>query len=48
MIKMGVLACLLGGKGKVSNRVFGLLSGVGLGSYGDVGVYRKRRGGGNR
>ena len=47
MLKRGVLACLLGGKGKVINCVVGLLSGVGLGSYGDVGVYRKRRGGRN-
>ena len=47
MLKGG-LAWLLGGKGKVSNWIVGLLSGVGLGSYGDVGVYRKRRGGGNR
>jgi hypothetical protein len=29
---------VLGGKGKVSNWIVGLLSGVGLGSYGDVGV----------
>ena len=48
MLKRGVLAWLLGGKGKVVNSVVGLLSGVGLGSYVDFGVYRERRGGGNK
>jgi hypothetical protein len=47
MLKMGVFACLLDGKGKVVNCVVGLLSSVGLGSYVDVGVYRERRGGRN-
>jgi hypothetical protein len=38
---------LLGGKGKVIRSNVWLLSGVGLGSYGDVGIYRERRGGRN-
>ena len=45
MLKMGVLACLLDGKGKVVSCVVWLLSSVDLGNYVDVGVYRERRGG---
>jgi hypothetical protein len=48
MLKMGVLACLLDGKGKVVCCVVWLLSSVDLGSYVNVGVYRERRGGGNK
>ena len=52
MLKMGVLACLLCGKGKVVGGVVGdvvvLRSCVCLGSYVNVGVYRERRGGRNR
>jgi hypothetical protein len=48
MLKMGVLACLLDGKGRVVGDVVVLRSGVCLRSYVDVGVYRKRRGGGNK
>ena len=52
MLKMGVLACLLWGKGKVVGGVVGdvvvLLSCVCLGSYVCVGVYREKRGGRNR
>jgi hypothetical protein len=42
MLKMGVLACLLDGKGEVVCCVVWLLSSVDLGNY--VGVYRERRG----
>ena len=52
MLKMGVLACLLWGKGKIVGGVVGdvvvLRSCVCLGSYVCVGVYRERRGGRNR
>jgi hypothetical protein len=52
MLKMGVLACLLGGKGKVFGGVVGdvvvLRSCVCLGSYVCVGINRERRGGRNR
>jgi hypothetical protein len=48
MLKKGVLACLLDGKGKVVNCVIRFLSSVDLGSYVDVGVYRERRGGRNK
>jgi hypothetical protein len=48
MLKRGVLACLLGGKGKIFRDVVVLRSCVGLGSYVDVGVYRERRGEGNK
>ena len=48
MLKMGVLACLLDGKGKVVSCVVWLLSSVDLGNYVDVGVYRERRGGRNK
>jgi hypothetical protein len=48
MLKMGVLACLLWGKGKVIGGVVGdvavLRSCVCLGSYADVGVYREKEG----
>jgi hypothetical protein len=48
MLKMGVLACLLGGKGKIVGGVVGdvvvLLSCVRLGSYVNVGVYREKEG----
>jgi hypothetical protein len=43
MLKKGVLACLLDGKGKVINCVVRLLSSVDLGSYVGVGVYRERK-----
>ena len=52
MLKMGVLACLLRGKGLIVGGVVGdvvvLRSCVCLGSYVCVGVYREERGGGNR
>jgi hypothetical protein len=48
MLKMGVLACLLDGKGEVVSCVVWLLSSVDLGNYVGVGVYRERRGGGNK
>jgi hypothetical protein len=48
MLKMGVLACLLDGKGEVVGCVVWLLSSVDLGNYVGVGVYRERRGGRNR
>jgi hypothetical protein len=52
MLKKGVLACLLCGKGKVVNGVVEdvvvLRSCVCLGSYACVGIYQERRGGGNR
>jgi hypothetical protein len=52
MLKMGVLVCLLGGKGKVVSSVVGdvvvLRSCVCLGSYVCVGIYREKREGGNR
>jgi hypothetical protein len=48
MLKMGVLACLLWGKGKVFRGVVGdvvvLRSCVRLGSYVNVGVYREKEG----
>src|SRR3989337_3059813 len=47
MLKMGVLACLLWGKGKIVGGVVGdvvvLRSCVCLGSYVCLGVYRERR-----
>jgi hypothetical protein len=48
MLKRGVLACLLDGKGLIVGDVVVLRSAVCLRSYGNVGVYRKRRGGRNR
>ena len=48
MLKMGVLACLLDGKGEVVCCVVWLLSSVDLGNYVGVCVYRERRGGRNK
>ena len=45
MLKMGVLACLLDGKGEVISCVVWLLGSVDLGNYVGVCVYRGRRGG---
>jgi hypothetical protein len=48
MLKRGVLACLLDGKGEVVSCVVWLRSSVDLGNYVGVGVYRERRGGRNK